>query len=43
MIDFPIDELLDEQAWLERYLHPGGCNVRDVAQWIGVWLAASAC
>lgn len=27
MIDFPIDELLDEQAcleWLERYLHPDG-------------------
>jgi transposase-like protein len=27
MIDFPIDELLDEEAssrWLERYLHPDG-------------------
>jgi len=27
MIDFPIDELLDEHAsfqWLERYLHPDG-------------------
>jgi transposase-like protein len=27
MIDFPIDDLLDEQAsltWLERYLHPQG-------------------
>jgi len=27
MIDFPIDDLLDEAAclnWLERYLHPEG-------------------
>src|SRR5437867_4391395 len=29
MIDFPIDDLLDEDAclhWLERHLHPGGLH-----------------
>ena len=45
MIDFPIDELLDEQAslaWLERHLHPDGlkcpqCGAteRRVARHIG--------
>lgn len=49
MIDFPIDELLDEQAclvWLERYLHPDGlqcarCGSADrrVARRLGVLTA----
>src|SRR5215210_3937489 len=49
MIDFPIDELLDEEAclrWLERRLHPDGLRClrcgdgrRRVAQQNGSWTA----
>jgi transposase-like protein len=49
MIDFPIDELLDEHAslqWLERYLHPAGLKCphcgsleRRAARRIGVLTA----
>jgi len=49
MIDFPIDELLDEEAclrWLERRLHPDGLRCprcgegeRRVAQQHGSWTA----
>ena len=49
MIDFPIDELLDEQAslaWLERHLHPDGLKCpqcgsveRRPARHIGVMTA----
>jgi transposase-like protein len=49
MIDFPIDDLLDQEAslaWLERYLHPEGlkcprCGGRErrVARQMGAWTA----
>src|SRR4030095_3316510 len=49
MIDFPIDDLLDQEAslaWLERYLHPEGlkcprCGGRErrVARQMGAWPA----
>lgn len=49
MIDFPIDELLDEEAclhWLEQHLHPDAlqcphCRAteRRVAQQNGLWTA----
>lgn len=49
MIDFPIDELLDDAAclaWLERHLHPDGltcpgchCDERRVFRMMGAWPA----
>jgi transposase-like protein len=49
MIDFPIDELLDEEdcaRWLEKHLHPAGlkcprCGKVDkrIAQRNGLWIA----
>jgi transposase-like protein len=49
MIDFPIDDLMDEEAclnWLERHLHPDGvkcpkcgASQRRIAQQNGCWPA----
>jgi transposase-like protein len=49
MIDFPIDELLDEEEcaqWLEKHLHPAGLKCprcgdveKRIAQRTGYWIA----